>query len=57
MILNIRVKRETEERLKADRLLYGSKEPVKTTETDDRKRKYNNQFNPEISKYWIIIIN
>jgi len=46
-----RLKRETEERLKADRLLYGSKEPVKVVETNDRKRKYNNQFNPDYSKY------
>jgi hypothetical protein len=47
-----RLKRELDERLKAERLLYAGKEPAKvTTEFDDRKRKYNNQFNPDISKY------
>lgn len=47
-----RLKRESEERSKADRLLYGSKEPAKpAVELDDRKRKYNNQFNPEASRY------
>ena len=53
-----RLKRESDERLKAQRLLAGvngksddnskSKEKI---EFDDRKRKYNNQFNPDYSKY------
>lgn len=51
LLFNQRIKREADERLKAERLLYGSKEPVKVAEFDDRKRKYNNQFNPDISKY------
>ena len=53
-----RLKRESEERLKAQRLLSGangkgdenSKNKEKI-ELDDRKRKYNNQFNPDYSKY------
>ena len=48
-----RLKRESEERLKAQRLLSGGKDdkPKEVVEFDDRKRKYNNQFNPEYSKY------
>ncbi len=48
-----RMKREAEERTRANKLLYGLKEvEVKEkVELDDRKRRYNNQFNPEISKY------
>lgn len=48
-----RLKREAEERLKAQRLISGdlgkSNEPK--IEVDDRKRKYNNQFNPDFSKF------
>lgn len=49
-----RLKRESEERIKANRLMLGIEEvsgnkPNKV-EVDDRKRRYNNQFNPEISK-------
>jgi len=47
-----RLKRETAERTKANILLYGNQETVKEkVEFDDRKRKYNNQFNPESSRY------
>ena len=48
-----RLKRENEERIKAQRLLSGGKDdkPKETVEFDDRKRKYNNQFNPDYSKY------
>lgn len=47
-----RLKREAAERTKANILLYGNKETVKEkVEFDDRKRKYNNQFNPESSRY------
>ena len=50
-----RLKREAEERLKAQRLISGNKDlgkPVESRiEVDDRKRKYNNQFNPELSKF------
>lgn len=50
-----RLKREAEERLKAQRLISGNKDlgkPVESKiEVDDRKRKYNNQFNPELSKF------
>jgi len=48
-----RLKREAEERTRANKLLYGLKEvEVKEkVELDDRKRRYNNQFNPEASRY------
>ena len=50
-----RLKRENEERLKADRLLAGVKnpykEPEKIVEKDDRKRRYNSQFNPEFNRF------
>ena len=50
-----RLKREAEERLKAQRLISGNNnlgKPVESKiEVDDRKRKYNNQFNPELSKF------
>lgn len=49
-----RLKRESEERIKAQRLLLGIKDPASNApkvEVDDRKRRYNNQFNPEMSKY------
>lgn len=48
-----RLKRENEERIKAQRLLSGGKDDKlkETVEFDDRKRKYNNQFNPDYSKY------
>jgi hypothetical protein len=48
-----RLKRESEERLKAHRLLTGqtAERTAPKIESDDRKRRYNNQFNPEISKF------
>lgn len=48
-----RLKRESEERVKAQRLMLGIKDTHSEPkiEVDDRKRRYNNQFNPEISKY------
>ena len=48
-----RLKRENEARVKTNRLLYGIKEeePKEKVEFDDRKRRYNNQFNPEVSRY------
>lgn len=48
-----RLKRENDARLKTNQLLYGIKdeEPKEKIEFDDRKRKYNNQFNPEMARY------
>ncbi|CAF0879082.1 unnamed protein product [Brachionus calyciflorus] len=50
-----RLKREGEERLKAQRLISGNqnlgKPAEQKIEADDRKRRYNNQFNPDISKF------
>lgn len=49
-----RLKRESEERIKAQRLMLGIKETPSNepkVEADDRKRRYNNQFNPDFSKY------
>lgn len=46
-----RLKRETEERMKVEKLLNGNKEAKQIVEMDDRKRKYNSQFNPNIAKY------
>ncbi len=53
LAFHLRLKRECEERIKAQRLLMGnSKEQEQPKiEVDDRKRKYNNQFNPDFSKY------
>lgn len=45
-----RLKRENEARVKTNQLLYGVK-PVEKVEVDDRKRRYNNQFNPDASRY------
>ena len=49
-----RLKRESDERIKAQRLLTGNKDDGKLKEkieVDDRKRKYNNQFNPDYAKF------
>ena len=47
-----RLKRECEERIKAHRLLSVNKEKdTPQVEVDDRKRKYNNQFNPDFSRF------
>lgn len=48
-----RLKREADERIKANRLIAGDlgKTNEPKVEVDDRKRKYNNQFNPDFSKY------
>lgn len=48
-----RIKREAEERIKAQRLISGeiTKPNEPKIEADDRKRKYNNQFNPDFSKF------
>jgi len=46
-----RLKRETEERIKAEKLLNPTKFKQPEVEFDDRKRKFNNQFNPTLSKY------
>ena len=50
-----RLKRESEEKLKAARLLSGNSELGKkkepAVELDDRKRKYNNQFNPDFTRF------
>ena len=49
-----RLKRESDERIKAQRLLSGNKDdtkPKERVEFDDRKRKYNNQFNPDYAKF------
>ena len=50
----LRLKREAEARVLTNRLLYGIKddeEKEPKVEVDDRKRRYNNQFNPEMSRY------
>lgn len=47
------MQRECEERIKANMLLSGNKnsgQEKQEKEVDDRKRKYNNQFNPDFSK-------
>lgn len=49
-----RLKRESEEHAKAQRLLLGIKDTPTNqpkVEADDRKRRYNNQFNPDLAKY------
>ena len=49
-----RLKRENEERIRAQRFLAGDSGKEKETpkiEVDDRKRKYNNQFNPDVSRF------
>ncbi|RNA04990.1 leukocyte receptor cluster member 1 [Brachionus plicatilis] len=48
-----RIKREAEEKIKAQRLISGeiTKPNEPKIEADDRKRKYNNQFNPDFSKF------
>lgn len=50
-----RLKREADARVKTNRLLYGIKDEEETKEpkieVDDRKRRYNNQFNPEMSRF------
>lgn len=47
-----RLKRENEERAKAQRLILGIKDTDEPkVEADDRKRRYNNQFNPDMAKY------
>jgi hypothetical protein len=54
-LLPLRLRRETDERIKANRLLAGgnnaAKSQMEKVEFDDRKRKYNNQFNPSYAKY------
>lgn len=49
-----RLKREAEERAKAERLLNGNKSvpnPKEHVELDDRKRRYNSQFNPDLARH------
>jgi hypothetical protein len=51
-----RLKRESDERIKTQRLLSCNESPQlknnqELIEKDDRKRKYNSQFNPQYSKY------
>jgi hypothetical protein len=48
-----RLKREAEERAKANRLLNGDKQEKTQpkVELDDRKRRYNSQFNPDLARY------
>ena len=45
-----RLKRENEEKIKTQRLLNGpsSTAPI---QLDDRKRRYNSQFNPDLARY------
>lgn len=46
-----RLKREMEERLKAERLLKPVAVAQKPVELDERKRKYNSQYNPDSSRF------
>lgn len=46
-----RLKRECEERIRVQRLLNNYKDEQRRIEIDDRRRKYNNQFNPELSRF------
>ena len=49
-----RLKRESQESLRAEQLLLskqGIKPKQEYVELDDRKRKYNSQFNPELSRF------
>ncbi|XP_069804689.1 leukocyte receptor cluster member 1 [Dendropsophus ebraccatus] len=46
-----RLKREAAERARAEALLSGKKsQPPPEQEMDDRKRRYNSQFNPELAR-------
>lgn len=48
-----RLKRENEEKIKAQRLVNGGlRAPVvPSVELDDRKRRYNSQFNPDLARF------
>ncbi len=46
-----RLKRESDERIRVQRLLNNFKDEQRRIEIDDRRRKYNNQFNPELSRF------
>ncbi|KAM4015068.1 leukocyte receptor cluster member 1 [Anomaloglossus baeobatrachus] len=46
-----RLKREAAERARAEALISGKKEPsAPQQEMDDRKRRYNSQFNPQLAR-------
>ncbi|XP_068097327.1 leukocyte receptor cluster member 1 [Hyperolius riggenbachi] len=46
-----RLKREAAERARAEALLSGKKDPPNSEqEMDDRKRRYNSQFNPQLAR-------
>ncbi|KAG9481576.1 hypothetical protein GDO78_010688 [Eleutherodactylus coqui] len=46
-----RLKREAAERARAEALLSGRKnQPTQEQEMDDRKRRYNSQFNPQLAR-------
>jgi hypothetical protein len=48
-----RLKRENEEKIKTQRLLNGpsTSSNVSSIQLDDRKRRYNSQFNPDLARY------
>jgi hypothetical protein len=49
-----RLKRENEEKIKTQRLLNGpttSSNASSSLQLDDRKRRYNSQFNPDLARY------
>ncbi|KAM8927738.1 leukocyte receptor cluster member 1 [Pelodytes ibericus] len=45
-----RVKREAAERARAEALLSGKKDSPAPEQMDDRKRRYNSQFNPQLAR-------
>ena len=52
-IEELRAERENEEKIKTQRLLNGpsTSSNVSSIQLDDRKRRYNSQFNPDLARY------
>ena len=49
-----KLKRENEEKIKTQRLLNGpsASSNVSSIQLDDRRRRYNSQFNPDLARYY-----